>query len=137
MFAAHQFDATPISVAESRAFLQRCLTRWRLNTLGQTFTDDARLIVSELVTNAALHALKPLQPNPRQRLWLALHMQPNALICAVSDPSPAPPRMPAPAPWADAGRGLQLVAALSTAWGWTPTPPPGKTVWARLALTYH
>lgn len=104
----------------------RCLTHWRLNTPGQTFTDDARLIVSELVTNAVLHALKPLQRSPRQRLWLALHMQPNALICAVSDPSPAPPRMPAPAPWADAGRGLQLVTALSTAWGWTPTPPPAR-----------
>ncbi|MGW2858195.1 ATP-binding protein [Streptomyces sp. NPDC001205] len=134
MFAARQFDAIPISVAESRAFLMRCLTRWRLNTPGQTFAGDALLIVSELVTNAVLHTRTSLQRTPRRRLWLALHIQPNALICAVSDPSPAPPHMTIPAPCADAGRGLQLVTALSTAWGWTPTPPPGKTVWARLAL---
>ncbi|PKV82749.1 ATP-binding protein [Streptomyces sp. TLI_146] len=135
VFAAHQFDAIPISVPHSRTFLMRCLTRWRLATLNHTFTDNALLIVSELTTNAVLHTQPPPPPTDHRQFWLALHMQPTAVICAVTDPSPTPPHTPAPDLWAETGRGLHLVTTLATTWGWTPTPPPGKTIWARLALT--
>ncbi|GGP77894.1 hypothetical protein GCM10010278_65300 [Streptomyces melanogenes] len=134
MFAAHQFDAVPLSVAQSRTFLMRCLTRWRLTTSSQAFTDSALLIVSELVTNAVLHAPPPPQHRGNRQIWLALHMQPTALICSITDPSPTPPHTPTHDLWAETGRGIHLVTALATNWGWTPTPPPGKTVWARLAL---
>ncbi|MEU4346994.1 ATP-binding protein [Streptomyces sp. NPDC023838] len=137
VFAAHQFRAVPRSVAESRAFVLRCLTRWRLSPHEPDnghLAHDTQLVVSELMTNALRHA------SPRAQcltgpFWLALHLRVSDLVCAVSDPSPAPPRLLPPPRHGEPAHGLQIVAALSSAWGWAPSPPPGKTVWTRIPLS--
>ncbi|MFK8909423.1 ATP-binding protein, partial [Streptomyces sp. YS-3] len=82
-------------MAESRAFALRCLVRWRLSSPEPSaghLAHDTQLVVSELMTNALDHA------SPRAHcltgpFWLALHLRVSDLVCAVSDPSPAPPRL--------------------------------------------
>lgn len=85
--------------------------------------DDARLVVSELVTNAVTHACSPLQ--------VSIASQAAKLRLAVADESPAEPDLQPEAVDAESGRGLQIVAALSRSWGVEVTPQ-GKTVWAEL-----
>jgi anti-sigma regulatory factor (Ser/Thr protein kinase) len=48
-------DATPISACEARAFVSGQLTAHRL----VHFTESVRLVVSELATNALVHAHTP------------------------------------------------------------------------------
>lgn len=107
---------------------------------------DACLVVSELVTNAVLHAPGPLE----LRLW----MVGAAVRIEVLDGSTSPvvPKVRTPAltvaslldddadleaveellmVGATTGRGLRLVENLSSAWGWAPRPDGGgKSVWA-------
>lgn len=87
--------------------------------------DCARLAVSEVVTNAVLHAAPPLVLS-----HVGGAAQPRF---QVSDGSTAPPR-PNPAMthddalWSTIGRGLGLVASCSAAWG-VRIHSHGKTVW--------
>ncbi|WP_326615733.1 ATP-binding protein [Streptomyces decoyicus] len=86
--------------------------------------------MSELVANAIRHT----RAAEGQRIWLALHLLPNELICAATDPSPRPPELLSPDATADRGRGPHVVDNLSSSWGWSPTPPHGKVVWSTLPL---
>ena len=87
-------------------------------------TNDAILLVSELVTNAVEHG--------RPNISLSLSLHPPGLGVAVRDhgatfPVPAPRT---PEPTMSRGRGLMIVEALSSSWGIEPhNPPPGKVVW--------
>jgi anti-sigma regulatory factor (Ser/Thr protein kinase) len=95
--------------------------RWRVRHLS----DDATLVASELVTNAIRHA----RSAPRLRVQL----EPQALVVAVADADPAPPRLAAPHPEAAGGRGLRLVDHLAARWGVEPDDAGGKTIWCELA----
>ncbi|WP_235827994.1 ATP-binding protein [Actinomadura rubteroloni] len=92
-------------------------------------TESARLVASELVTNAHLHATRPGDP-----IDVRLYLSDFGPVIEVADPSD---RMPAPADDGDAlalrGRGLALVAALSRRWGANPVVGGGKVVYAVLA----
>lgn len=88
-------------------------------------TDDAALIVSELVTNAVRHATPPVQ--------LRLLASEIALTIAVADGSSRPPR-PMAAGTRESGRGLTIVQALAAAWRSELQPAGGKVVYARLAM---
>ena len=84
----------------------------------------ATVVVSELVTNAVIHA--------NTTVTVGLHLLPGGgARLEVGDASNWPPT-PRPAT-ADApgGRGLILVDALANEWGVTPTTE-GKTVWAEV-----
>lgn len=87
-------------------------------------TDVATLIVSELVTNAIVHAATPAELRAQ---WsngvLRLEVIDNA------EGNPPDPRIAAPDD--EGGRGLLLVDALSTAWGVESTDH-GKVVWAEV-----
>lgn len=89
--------------------------------------DAAALIVSELVTNAILHAGTPAELRAQ---WcngvLRLEVMDNA------EGKPPHPRMAKP--YDENGRGLFLVDALSTAWGVESTDR-GKVVWAEVTST--
>lgn len=130
-FAALRFDATPISVTRTRRFLRSTLTNWQLADL----VDDATTIAAELVANAVTHALQPpvSHRSPYTAAWITLLRMDRAVVCAVSDPSPALPAPSDPDPFAESGRGLHIVAELSESWGHSPAASAGKTVWARLA----
>lgn len=107
----------PTAPRASRNFVSHTLLDWRLEELTAT----ASLLVSELVTNAMVHAGTDID------LSLATHMR--ALRMTVRDHSAGLPLQP------DArldlhGRGLAIVAGLSRTWGVLPTADGGKVVWA-------
>jgi hypothetical protein len=81
-------------------------------------------VLSELATNAALHA--------RSSYTVKIELYDDGLLIEVTDGSSRLPRARNYAPDATTGRGMGLVAALSLEWG-TTTVPAGKTVWARVA----
>lgn len=113
--------AVPDSVPEGRAFLTKALTSWDCTTTA----DDARLLLSEILTNAVQHAQGPL----------GLHLCRTAteLTVEVSDHSPHLPQPRLAAEDDESGRGLILVRALADTWGVRPTDE-GKTTWFTLVL---
>ncbi|QIP88890.1 ATP-binding protein [Streptomyces sp. Tu 2975] len=130
-FSACGLDGRPRNAGQARKFAANTLHGWALRPL----VTDVELIVSELVGNAVRHALPPAAPRTDEYpVWLGLFRYSTHLVCAVTDPSPAPPRLGDPGPAASGGRGLLLVDSLSDSWSWRPAPPAGKTVWACLPL---
>jgi anti-sigma regulatory factor (Ser/Thr protein kinase) len=109
------------SVAQARRFTSQTLTRWSLGNLS----DDAVLLVSELATNALLHAREPTE--------LHLEADGRQLRVEVHDGSPLPPRARHYGLTSTTGRGLRLVDAISSAWGTEPTDT-GKRVWFTLPV---
>ncbi len=84
-----------------------------------------RLVVSELATNAVLHAATPFSVTiSRHEASLRLEVR-DALPVAVALPDP-----PAQGP---NGRGLRIVDQLSREWG-VDLDPDGKAVWAVFAV---
>lgn len=109
------------SAEAARRFVHDRCEDWGCSAI----TDAATLIVSELVTNAIVHAATPSELRAQ---WsngvLRLEVMDNA------EGSPPDPRIAEPDD--EGGRGLLLVDALSTAWGVESTDH-GKVVWAELA----
>ncbi|MCB5181266.1 ATP-binding protein [Streptomyces sp. SMC 277] len=90
--------------------------------------EDVLLMVSELVTNACMHA-----GGPRE---LVLRHSEDRLRVEVSDGSPEHPRRrPAPNPALPGGHGLIVLERLARAWGSEPATGAwgGKTVWLEVA----
>lgn len=114
-----QYDPRPTSAAEARAEVRRQLEGWGL--LDQI--DVAELLVSELVTNALVHA--------ESRLKLTLTAAHGVLRCEVSDTDGRPPRVRRATEISESGRGMFLVEALAGRWG-CHQDGPGKTVWFEL-----
>lgn len=86
--------------------------------------DAAALVVSELVTNAVLHARTPIE--------LSLEQVRNGVRVTVRDLADGLPAMGAPMSLASNGRGLVLLEALAQSWGVDTHAGGGKTVWALL-----
>jgi hypothetical protein len=117
----------------ARQFVRELLTCWGLGYLS----DDAELIIAELVGNAVRHGLGtgrqiiPLgKESPPLRLCLLRRI--GEVMLAVTDPSDEAPAPKAPSVDGESGRGLQIVGALSYVWGWSPIEGNGKAVWAVL-----
>ncbi|MFE1023305.1 SpoIIE family protein phosphatase [Streptomyces sp. NPDC058818] len=96
--------------------------------LTEHLAADALVVVSELVTNAVVHAGTDVE--------VGCHLEETGtLVVEATDhhPSRAPRNGDHETPHEipEYGRGLRLVAALSEAWGITYRPGT-KTVWARL-----
>jgi anti-sigma regulatory factor (Ser/Thr protein kinase) len=88
--------------------------------------DDARLLISELVTNAVVHTGSPFSVSIRSRS--------SKLRVSVNDRSGALPVTDGRSPHAPTGgRGLRIVGALADDWGVASTQA-GKTVWAELSV---
>jgi anti-sigma regulatory factor (Ser/Thr protein kinase) len=90
---------------------------------------DAALVMSELLSNAILHAY----PLPGERLQVAWAVSASSVEVAVSDGgSPTIPHAGRPSPSSISGRGLSIVEHLCKTWG-VRTDDVGLTVWAVLA----
>ncbi|NGN65360.1 ATP-binding protein [Streptomyces sp. A7024] len=119
------------AVPRARDFARQALYDWGwLPAAGadqRAAAEDVLLVVSELVTNACLHAGGPDE--------LRLHCAPKLLRLEVSDlgtgtPAPRTPhRATRPG-----GHGMFIVQRLCLDWGVVRYDGrPGKTVWAELA----
>ncbi|MEU4979357.1 SpoIIE family protein phosphatase [Streptomyces sp. NPDC021969] len=119
----------------ARAMVRAALADWSAlglpgtGQLTEHLTADALVVVSELVTNAVVHAGTDVEVGLQVE-------ETGTLVVEATDqhPSRAPRSADPETPHdsAEYGRGLRLVAALAEAWGITYRPGT-KTVWARLS----
>ncbi|WP_367138484.1 ATP-binding protein [Saccharothrix sp. HUAS TT1] len=108
------------SSAQARQVVGDAAAAWGLS---EDATDDAALVVTELVSNAVDHATGPV--------GLTVTRTESGMRIEVADESTAMPQ-PRPVQVDSArGRGLIIVAALSRSWG-TDLTADGKVVWAEL-----
>lgn len=124
--AGLDLPASPQSAGAARRFATAVLADWRLADLA----DDVDLVISELITNALLHARADQRASAGAGIRLDLEYDGKALTCRVLDGSPLPPTPEQAGDTAESGRGLLLVDALSAEWGWS-REASGKVVWAR------
>ncbi|MFD4657461.1 ATP-binding protein [Kitasatospora sp. NPDC058444] len=116
------------SVAIARKLLREFLFD---HTPDELLLDASQLVLSELVTNAVVHAKTP----PGRLLFIRFERQSDALRIEVHDADATPPTAPSdPASETDeAGRGLFLVSQLSVRWGCCPREGGiGKVMWAQI-----
>ncbi len=126
---------SPLAPGCARALLRAALAEWAERGLPGTehlsdrLVGDVVVVVSELVTNAVVHAGTDVEVECR------LEAQTGAVVVEVMDrhPSRAPRDAAVDAAYEtpEYGRGLRLVAALAESWGITYRTG-AKTVWARL-----
>jgi len=109
----------PASAATARHFVEETLGAWGCDD----FLDASRLLVSELVTNAVLHA--------RTDFELVLRVLRTGLRVEVHDGSTARPVVRHYEDEAMTGRGLSLVDELAARWG-VEQAGDGKYVWFEL-----
>ncbi|MFB6888778.1 SpoIIE family protein phosphatase [Kitasatospora sp. NPDC056327] len=133
--AAATFEPVGRSAGAARSFVRDALLGWGLPEV----VDDAVVLVSELVTNAVVHAgtaaeVCCLREDGTVRIEVTDHHPERGL--------PTVPDLPTTASdhYADAdgegGRGLLMCAALAERWG-VEYGSGRKTVWFRLALPVH
>lgn len=121
--AAAHFPAGAGAPRAARRFVTSMLER---SAYGERIPiDDVELVVSELATNAVIHAGSPFS--------VAIRCDDEAIRISVQDGSSAWPQLRGAAVGARSGRGLHLVGALARDWGVAPAPA-GKVVWAELPL---
>lgn len=131
-----------LAPAAARRFVRAALADWvELSVpaaagVTERLADDAVLLVSELVTNAVVHAGTTVELLCRLD-EAGLGENCDTLVIEVSDHHPARAVRSEPAPqqpgMPEYGRGLQLVATLSDSWGITYRTGT-KAVWARLPV---
>jgi anti-sigma regulatory factor (Ser/Thr protein kinase) len=110
----HVFPAEPIMVSEARRLAAQTFTSWGMDAEQ---VELACLLVSEVVTNAVLHA--SITPSPNRNLDLEL--EPLIMPAPVNSPAGPPPVAPvapvpplAPMPARSAGRASAAAAVQKT-----------------------
>jgi anti-sigma regulatory factor (Ser/Thr protein kinase) len=120
----------PRSVKTARDEVAAALTvmGWPVHSI-----DRARVVASELVTNAVLHAGTGFELTVRAPEWRAGDEVHDSAWIEVSDGAPASlPQRADPADQKPGGMGLYLVDAMAAEWG-VERDPGRKVVWARLS----
>ncbi|MFJ5938437.1 ATP-binding protein [Streptomyces cinereoruber] len=119
-------------VSRCRDFTAEALTDWgwlpATSEAGEERAEDVLLLVSEVVTNACLHAGGPEE--------FVLRHERGRLRVEVSDLSPEPPRPRAPrSPALPGGHGLMVLDRLAGAWGHEArgAGAAGKVVWLEIS----
>jgi len=110
-----RFPPAVSSPAAARRFVTDCIA-------DPDLARRAALLVSELATNAVVHAKTPFEV--RVRVAASTRVE-------VTDHSSAALRV-GPSPESEHGRGLRVVQAIASTWG-VEDAPPGKRVWFELA----
>ncbi|WP_407561239.1 ATP-binding protein [Streptomyces sp. 184] len=133
-------DQLELAAVGTAVGIARIFTLLRLRTWGAVhLVEEAKLIVSELVTNA-VKATGVTDPHLAWGTSSALNVitvrlvvQDDAIVIEVWDAEPTKPVRTDPAEDDEAGRGLVLVEALASRWG-AYAARGGKVVWAELPL---
>lgn len=115
------FSADLASVGEARRFVRRALVELDAEELEF----EACQLVSELATNAVIHAATPFEVD--------LDFDRSELRIDVSDGSPKEPVAKSHSDHATTGRGLRLVGTMADQWG-VHLRPDGKTVWCSVRV---
>ena len=118
--ASRGFVGTSQGPRLARRFVAETLQTWRLVDL----VDDAALVVSELATNAVVHACSDFT--------VALSRHADGVRIAVADSSGDSPQPRYPGWMASGGRGLRVVDTIASRTG-HDFVDGGKVVWAELA----
>jgi PAS domain S-box-containing protein len=117
---AARLAPVPSSAGDARRLVRQTLAE--VGEIGAL--EAAELAVSELVTNAILHAATAVE--------LSVDVTVDAVTVTVRDWHP---RLPTQRHWgetATTGRGLGLVASITDDYGVDPLQPTGKAVWFRI-----
>jgi anti-sigma regulatory factor (Ser/Thr protein kinase) len=109
------------SATAARRLTERTLDAWGCEEL----IEDARLLVSELVINAVLHAGSPTT--------VQLLLDQERLRVEVRDGSPRPPVIRPHSTSSPTGRGLMIVDAIADRWGYE-TAADHKVIWFELGV---
>lgn len=120
--ATMRLPAHPASSRAARSFAAEHLRSWGCDHA----VDDATLLVSELVTNAVLHARAPVD--------VVVRKSRSAVRVEVFDEGGGNPLVGLSESDSLQGRGLGLVQAVAHRWGVTEDGDGGKTVWFELTL---
>jgi len=115
------FEPAPDSAAGARDFVQRTLAGWRC---PPQVIDRARLLTSELVTNAIRHAATDSR--------VTVTHDAGRIRVEVEDGGHGYAVLHPPSPDAPDGRGLQIVDAVAERWGDRAASPDGYAVWFEL-----
>jgi anti-sigma regulatory factor (Ser/Thr protein kinase) len=115
-----QFPAELDAPGKARHLVADALGAWGH---GGLLLDDAQLVVTELATNAVVHARSPFT--------VVAEARGCGVRLSVHDVSPVQPTLRDQEVMAFSGRGLHLVAAIAVDWGVERTAA-GKAVWAEL-----
>jgi anti-sigma regulatory factor (Ser/Thr protein kinase) len=107
------------SVPAARRFVREALS----DLAASAASDDAEVLVSELATNAILHA--------RTEFTVEVSRREDRIRVRVHDLSRLVPRQRFYGADATTGRGIRLVATLSSDWGVDPEGT-GKAIWFEL-----
>lgn len=110
------------AVGEARSFVDRILEGWDSDA---DLIATARLLASELVTNAVLYGYGARE--------LRLRRGDANLKIMVYDDAPGHPQARTPNSESEIGRGMQVIEACATRWGVDPDGA-GKIVWCELPL---
>ncbi|MGW0775731.1 ATP-binding protein [Streptomyces sp. NPDC002835] len=114
----------PSAVAFARDRVITHIEAWGLR-LGEDEQNAIRLVASELITNAVVHA--------GGFVTVALDLKDDMLVLVVHDGSPEPPRRQNTTEDDEGGRGLELVDFLAARSGWERTNK-GKKVWVEFGV---
>lgn len=118
--ASRTFQPDPSEVFSARHFVADALAGWGLES------DDLPLLVSELATNAVLHARSDFEVT-------VVHFGKRVRV-EVFDQNTRLPYFAVAPPDAYSGRGLMLLRELASAWGVDSHSDVGKTIWFELDL---
>ena len=118
--ASRTFAPDPAEVFSARHFVASALEKWALDC------EDLPLLVSELATNAVLHA--------RSDFEVTVVLSGECLRVEVFDQNTRLPSFAVAPPDAYSGRGLMLLRELATAWGVESHSDSGKTIWFELQI---
>lgn len=127
---------TPRAAGQARRLLAATLTDPAVPPTAAAVSDTAELLVSELVTNAVMHA--------RTELHVGVCGDARTLLVTVADGHPDTPDRrflavvpdPASFDYEESGRGVAVIVALASDFGWRRREDgSGKVMWFTLDLS--
>ena len=101
--------------------------------LEPSLLDDARLLLTELITNAIQHG----HLERGDQIAVTVRREADGIIVEVVDPGDGMPPLDSRGPGSGSGWGLTLLERLADEWGVEPVPDGGTLAWFRLAKRHR